>query len=62
MNRYVLSILRAAAGLESSAQEPAREFHDLDHLFSTWTQEEYEAFEIELAAQRQIDLDWGLSA
>lgn len=55
VNRYVLMLLREAAGLGSGNPEPEREFHDLDHFIGTWTQQEYEEFEKELAVQRSID-------
>ncbi|MEZ4837323.1 MAG: hypothetical protein R2873_35895 [Caldilineaceae bacterium] len=54
VNRYVLSILRVAAGEERDAQ-PAVRFDDLDHLAGTWTAAEYAEFEQNLATQRSID-------
>jgi hypothetical protein len=55
MNRLVLSVLREAMGLGNGVQESAIEFHDLDHLTGTWTQQEFEEFEAQLRMQRSID-------
>ena len=58
INRYVLSLLRQATGMSNAAQaEPQEEFHDLDHLAGTWTEQESTEFEAQLAAQRGIDDD-----
>jgi len=54
VNRYVLSLLRNAAGEEIGVQKTLR-YHDLDHLAGTWTEDEAEAFDQQLAAQRTID-------
>ncbi|MBI1297944.1 antitoxin [bacterium] len=54
VNRYVLSLLRNAAGDESNTQKTLRH-HDLDHLAGTWSEDEFEAFDRQLAAQRTID-------
>jgi plasmid stability protein len=56
VNRYVLSILRTAAGENPGSQSSVR-YDDLDHLAGTWTEEEFVEFEQLLAAQRSIDED-----
>jgi hypothetical protein len=60
VNRYVLQLLREGVGIKRSYGAADIEYHDLDHLFGTWSAEEVDEFERELAAQRQIDHDlWG---
>lgn len=54
LNRYVVAILREAAGLGYEVA-PEMEFTDLDHLAGTWTQEIYEEFQEQLSLQRDID-------
>lgn len=56
VNRYVLSLLRAATGADPSSQS-AMGHDDLDHLAGTWTEEEFAEFEQLLAAQGNIDED-----
>jgi len=55
VNRYVLSILREAAGMGADPSLRDIEFHDLDHLAGTWTQSDLDEFEDQLALQRSID-------
>lgn len=54
MNRYVLSILREAAGMGNKDTSDI-EFTDLDHLAGTWSQKTYEQFQEQLNLQRSID-------
>lgn len=55
INRYVLLILRDAVGLGDGQSNQTIEFHDLDHLAGTWTEEEYRQFEEVLNSQRKIE-------
>ena len=55
MNRYVLSILRDAVGMDAGLEPRDIEFHDLDHLAGTWTQSYLDEFQSQLALQRGID-------
>ena len=57
MNRFVLSVLRRALGLDNGEPAGPVEYHDLDHLAGTWTQEEWQEFDQELTRQRSIDED-----
>lgn len=57
MNRYVLSILREAVGLDDGLRKPPEEHRDLDHLAGTWTDKEYADFVGQLEVQRGIDED-----
>ncbi|MBX2999217.1 MAG: hypothetical protein KF893_11955 [Caldilineaceae bacterium] len=54
VNKYVLSLLRAAAG-EGANPQTSLYYNDLDHLAGTWTEEEFAEFEQHLSAQRSID-------
>ncbi len=55
INRYVLLIMREAVGLGDGQLDQAIEFHDLDHMAGTWTEEEYMHFEEVLNSQRKDD-------
>ena len=55
INRYVLLILREAVGFGDGQLDQDIEFHDLDHLSGTWTEEEYRQFAEALNSQRKID-------
>jgi hypothetical protein len=55
LNKTVISMLEESlAGPERKSRRP---YHDLDHLFGTWTPEEADAFEADLKEQRRIDPD-----
>ena len=55
INRYVLHVIREAVGLGDGYSTQTNEFHDLDHLAGTWTEEDYRQFEEALNSQRKID-------
>ena len=57
INRYVLSVLRTALGIDNRNQRTPIQYHDLDHLAGTWTEADVAEFERQLAAQRTIDED-----
>lgn len=58
VNRYILTILREETGLGNDTRHAAStRFHDLDHLAGTWTRQDFEEFEQQLAAQRSIEAD-----
>ncbi len=52
MNRFLINKLSGEAG--NSPYKP-REFHDLDHLFGSLDEEEYQRLNQAIADQRQID-------
>ncbi|NJN83440.1 MAG: hypothetical protein HC802_14910 [Caldilineaceae bacterium] len=54
LNRYVLSLLEEAAGVGNGGGQQA-EYHDLDEMAGTWSQEDADEFARHLAAQRTID-------
>ena len=54
LNRTVIRILQRAAGLGN--EQPSRsKYTDLDDLAGSWSPEAAQAFEKDLAVQRQID-------
>lgn len=57
INRYVLSVLRTALGIDNRNQHTPIQYHDLDHLAGTWTEADVAEFERQLAAQRTLDED-----
>jgi hypothetical protein len=52
LNRIVLALLERGAGL---GRKPRVLHHDLDHLAGSWTAEEADAFDRDLAEQRRVD-------
>ncbi len=52
LSRAVLDMLSDRAG-----QTGVRRYHDLDHLFGRWTQDEADAMDAAVAEQRLIDPD-----
>ncbi len=53
LNKTVLRMLEESLGRQTGCTR--RLHHDLDHLAGTWSQEETEAFEADLADQRKVD-------
>lgn len=53
LNKTVICML--GEGLGGPKRKGRRLYHDLDHLFGTWTPEEAAAFEADLKKQRKID-------
>ncbi len=57
LNKAVAQLLEAS--VRSAPREPGRVYHDLDKYFGTWTREEADEFDRNLAAMRNIDpADW----
>lgn len=56
VSQLVVEVL-VAEMLEAQRFPPQSRHHDLDDLFGSWTQEEYERIQGEIDAQRQIDLE-----
>jgi plasmid stability protein len=54
INQLLLDILNNSLGLSSEKKFTA-EFHDLDHLFGQWSEEEFEKIQGEISRERQID-------
>lgn len=54
INQLLLDILKNSLGLSSEKKFTA-EFHDLDHLFGQWSEEEFEKIQGKISKERQID-------
>jgi hypothetical protein len=55
LNRAVLALLSEATGLARADRAAMVEHDDLDALAGSWSDEDADAFDAALAAQRQID-------
>lgn len=55
MNQAVLALLSEGLGLANGSRPQPIEYHDLDHMMGTWSQEEADEFEEHLKHQRTID-------
>jgi hypothetical protein len=54
VNQLMLELIKKNLGLEKEKQY-SREYHDLDDLFGTWSDEEYENIQGKINGERQID-------
>ena len=54
INRFILDLMRQSLGLDK-AKKFTRKYHDLDHLFGSWTDEEFNYVHKRLESQRVID-------
>jgi hypothetical protein len=53
VNQLVLDILKSAVGLQKKRY--TRQYNDLDHLFGKWSQDEFDAVQGKIDAERRID-------
>jgi len=56
LNKIFISLLENATGLKKAKKRKIL-YHDLDHLFGKWTDEEAKTFTKNLSLQREIDED-----
>jgi hypothetical protein len=54
VNQLVLDSIRERLG-EGAGKRFTAIFHDMDHLFGKWTQEEFDAIQGKIDAERKID-------
>jgi hypothetical protein len=54
VNQLVLDSIKDRLG-EKGRKKFTRVYHDMDHLFGKWTQEEFEAIQGKIEAERKID-------
>src|SRR5437879_3016743 len=52
INKAIISLLAESLGRPAKTR---RRYHDLDHLFGTWSKSEADAFDRDLQEQRKID-------
>ncbi len=56
VNQLVLEMLRKHVGLEKPKRYTAQ-YDDLDHLFGSWTEDEFQHIQKKIDSERQIDED-----
>jgi len=56
-NKIVVSLLEQATRVKPSKSNGVKLFHDLDHLFGSWSPKQAERFEKHLRNHRKIDED-----
>lgn len=56
VNQLLLDIIREILGFLQEKQTHT-EYHDLDHLFGQWSEEEFESIQGKIAQIRTIDQD-----
>lgn len=56
MNQLLLEIIQKSLGLADEKKFTA-EYHDLDHLFGQWPEDEFAAIQGKISRERQIDQD-----
>jgi ribosomal protein S24E len=54
INQLVLDAMKQHFGLEKE-KKFTRIYHDLDHLFGSWSQEEYDLIQGKIDRERKID-------
>ena len=54
LNQYVLETIKRHVGLEKERQF-TRVYHDLDHLFGRWSDDEFNMIQGKIDAERLID-------
>ena len=54
VNQQVLDILRSSLGLKK-AKKFTQCYHDIDHLFGTWSDDEFDMIQGKIETERQID-------
>lgn len=54
MNQLALEALRGSLGLNKEKRF-TRTFHDLDGLFGSWSEEEYQSIQAKIDQERSID-------
>jgi Trm5-related predicted tRNA methylase len=56
MNQLLLETIKKSLGLADEKKFTA-EYHDLDHLFGQWSEDEFAAIQGKISRERQIDQD-----
>jgi hypothetical protein len=54
VNQVIIETLRKHAGLKKEKRFTSQ-YHDLDQLFGSWSQEEFEAIQGRIDSERRID-------
>ena len=56
LNQLVLEFIKKSLGMEKE-KKYSRDYDDLDHLFGSWDEEEFDAIQKKINQERQIDQD-----
>ena len=56
VNQFILEMLRKHVGLDKE-KKFTQEYHDLDRIFGTWTEDEFQKIQGEIDAERQVDTE-----
>ena len=54
VNQFILDTLKKHVGFEQE-KESSGEYDDLDHLFGSWSEEEFTAIQGTISSERRID-------
>jgi len=54
VNRFILDMIKQNIGVQKKYR---KEYHDLDHLFGKWTNDEFSKIQKIIESQRKIDND-----
>ena len=54
VNQFILEMLRKHVGLDKE-KKFTQEYHDLDQIFGTWTEDEFQKIQGKIDAERQVD-------
>ncbi len=59
LNQLVLEFIKKNLGMEKE-KKYSRDYDDLDRLFGSWDEEEFDAIQKKISQERRIDQDlWG---
>ena len=59
VNQFILETLRSSVGLDKNLLF-TKQYHDLDHLFGKWNEDEFANIQQSIDSQRSIDEElWG---
>ena len=56
LNQLVLEFIKKSLGMEKE-KKYSRNYDDLDHLFGSWDEKEFDAIQKKINQERQIDQD-----
>jgi len=56
LNQLVLEFIKKSLGMEKE-KKYSRDYDDLDHLFGSWDEKEFDAIQKKINQERQIDQD-----
>ena len=54
VNQFILEMLRKHVGLDKE-KKFTQEYHDLNQIFGTWTEDEFQKIQGKIDAERQVD-------